>query len=569
MSMALSARWFLLACGLAGAGACFVMRLPSELEQGVERSLSVERSEHEADESRAPKAAVRPAAEGRSELRIDTDHALSAESAAAAYPSWMWSGQVVEPTGEGASRALVGFVELAGDAGAIGNQRAMVNARDDGRFDLEVPAWARNTEVLCVARRHGRQPFGDVATTDESFLSRYHELRLGAGHDISGFVLEDGQPVVGAAVTVEVDPETPGLFGAGREAWWDGVRLDEKHGEVRTASDGSFRISGLGAHEHRLRVSLFRRRPLQLPGATFSVRAPDRRVYEVSGARLAVTIVSSGKPLAGVPVRASSSGHELSFSSQLAPVLLGVPASSPFTLTVTPPNGPIETAAVLSPPMGEELAVRISVKVVPRPSLVITPLAEPRNRIGELQLRLRAEDGSAGIRLLAKRDEASERFVVPRVPLDAGPYELLIEPEGTRHSTRYLRPQFALVQLPEKGEVHVELSLELWGCYELEIDTTHSGSWSASYRILDEGGRCVQSAERAFTTDDRRTIAIEMPGSDDLERMDEAAQALRRGMLAPGDYTVEVTSLGHLPKRAPLRIEPRRTTPVRLVLTPK
>ena len=502
-------------------------------------------------------------------------------AAPAADDPWILRGRVVDPTGAPVGDAFVALVSL--HEGAPGNrgERAIAAADERGEFVLELPAWARETPVLCAARCQGWRPYSELIEIDPAHVEAEHELALAVGYEIAGRVVRDGAPVVDADVSINVAYGTGGVFDAGPESWWAEGRLEEKHGATRTAANGSFRITGMGPYGHRVQVHAHQHDVPRIAGHLFAITAPDSRVFDLTGARVAITVTGPDGPVSGAQVHVSSGEHGVMIESAEQPVIVEVPPDATIAFDVTHPlSRPVRTLFESSAP-GRLHEVVVPLEIVTRPSLTVFVPGASRADIDGLRLRMQLINGFADTQLPADPTGAQDTFRVAVVPLDPGDYNLILEPDGSGRAADFVTPQTQEVTLPAEGELHVEFALQFSGRCDVRLSSASTDDWSAVYRVLDAEGVCCHE-KRTFHSAPRQGIEwdeeIEWHGeiSDSIgfrggwkwSRSEDAGQVARRcGVLVAGAYTLEVESEGHEKWTGPITIEASRTTRVDVALT--
>jgi hypothetical protein len=464
--------------------------------------------------------------------------------------------------------------------GAPGNRgdRHVVEVDEEGVFELEVPAWADGNDVLLTARRGGRRPWSGLVTLDDAFFvtDREHVLELGEGHAVRGRVVRDGAPVPGAHVSIDVAYGIGGVFDAGPEAWWVEGRLEEKHGHADTDADGWFEIAGMGPYEHRVEVTTPATDVPGVRGRLLAITAPDSRTYDLSSARLAVTVVGGDRVMPDAEVHVSCDGHGVVVQSADEPVVVEVPPDATVTVEARHPLARHARIEVEAPPAGGVREVHVPVEVVARPSLAVLVPGGHAAGIDRLRVRLQQMFGFDDVELEAVRDRALDTYRVAVVPRDPERFQVVLEPHGDGPA-RFIAPRTREIDLPADGEVWVEFDLELWGRVDVDVRSTFEREWGAQQRFLDHEGNCrlerhlhVWQSDDGFTS--MQDVSIFMrPRFHSKFRTTESPEeiASRCGVLPAGRYTLEISSDQHEPWSGPVTVEAGRVAKVEVRLEPR
>ncbi|MEM1448789.1 MAG: hypothetical protein AAGI22_06730 [Planctomycetota bacterium] len=556
----------------------------ADVGQGVRRAVVLESSETERGGATLVDVDARATDEGRVAERTEPSAPSQSPAPRAdeIQGSTMLRGRVVEPGGgalrPGETRAIVALISLHEGAPGSRGDRAVAEADDDGTFELEVTAWARGGPVLLTARRRGRQPWSEIVTLDDAFLSerREHVLELGEGVALQGRVVRDGAPVHGAHVSIDVAYGIGGVFDAGPEAWWAEGRLEEKHGHAQSDADGWFEIPGMGAYEHRVEVTTSATDAPGVRGRLYAIAAPDSRIYDLSSAQLAVTVHGGDSVMPGAEVHVSCEGHGVVVESAEEPVVVEVPPESAVAIEVRHPLARHARVEVEAPIAGGVLAVHVPLEVVARPSLAVLLPGAHEAGIDGLRLRLQQVAGFDSFELDAVRASARDTYRVAVVPRDPERLNVVLEPHGGG-AGRFISPRTREIDLPADGEVWVEFDLELWGRVDVDLRSPLESDWGAHQKFVDDEGRSRLE----------RDVHLWQMGDDIVAMQDisiftahhfhskfrstESAEEVARrcGVLPAGRYTLEITSEKHLPWSAPVTVEAGRVTRVEAPLEPK
>ena len=244
-------------------------------------------------------------------------------------------GRVVEPGGRSVEGALVALMETRDGKPVSSVRNVTVKTNPKGEFEMEVPGWAPEARILVSARKDGWRPFSSIESINAAYLDVEQELPLGIGFTIQGRVVRDGAPVAGARVGLDVASGISGVHGAGPESWWANGRLEEKHGSVETAEDGTFELSGLSPAEHRVSISERDAPKHRISSHLFAVTAPDSRTYDLSSAILQISVQGQTGPLEGAKVKVSAKSGRVKFESGPTPKGVEVPALSSIAVSYT------------------------------------------------------------------------------------------------------------------------------------------------------------------------------------------------------------------------------------------
>lgn len=563
----------------AGAGLWFVWTTGdrSTGARAVDVDTAVEDGEGAAVESDLADVAERES-EGRSEIvaaapAVD-DSTVAPRTAASVGAELV--GRVLQPDGAAAPSALVALISLHDDQPGNRGDRSTVRADDRGRFRIEVPGWAKDTRVLMAARATGYAPWSERVSIDGDFVAREHELTLGLGHALSGRVVRDGRPVPEARISIDVAYGTGGVFDAGSESWWADGQLHEKHGHATTDADGLFRVPGMGPYAHRLEVVADDGERPRVAGRLYSIEAPDDRVYDLTGARLSISVLGGGGALEGANVHVSSGGHGVIAQSTVEPVEVEVPPDAQVSVDVSHPMARPQRVEFTSPAAGRLHDVAVTLEMVTRPSMTIVLPGASGAGIERVGVRLQVLNGFSDDAFDALPTGATDTFHVETVTLDPARYNVVLEPGSGDGVTAYLAPRHQEVELPAEGDVRVEFDLELYGRVQVRPKLDRSESWSIHYVVRDDSGGT--HLDRHLW---HHAVGGDFPGGLDFEesfglrwnrrfRMwDDAGEAARRiGVLPPGTYTLTVESDGYSTWTGPITIEGGRTTEVDVTLQP-
>ncbi|QDV09387.1 RNA polymerase sigma factor [Planctomycetes bacterium Poly30] len=520
--------------------------------------------------------------------------------------SWL-EGVVLLPDGQPAKSARVALLELREGAPFDGGRQVDGRAGAAGEFRLVVPSWAQGQSVLLVARRGGSRPYSELVVPGAKRWERRQELVLEAGHTVEGRAVRSGEPLADMCVGIDVAYGIPGVDAAGQECWWANDRFEEKFAEAMTDALGYFRFTGLAPAEHRVEFQEPNAPGHRLPLHTFQVRAPDERVYDLTGARLLVSVFDSVDRLEGARVRASLEHGGREWTSGPEAFTVEVPAGRPIRIEATHPSATRVEREVLAPGPGQWLGVDLVTVRIERPRLIATLMHPNVDPFQAFSLLFMSPVGGPSLEVLAvpldpDKDSPGGRFVVEAVPLEPGPYLVSLEPgtPGTALSFRY--PDTRLVQLPRVGDVEIELDYLKGGRCSIDLWSELQVPWTASYSLLDASGNVamdgvVQGGDLMETdefevTDENFSSAWEVShefhevseGAEtaataslgqahfhvtdriELQRGHSDARARAGGVLRAGSYTLQVEGDRFEPLTRPIEITAGMQANVRVEL---
>ena len=548
-----------------------------------------------ATERPAPVAVAPVEAQASSPARIEAQPTASSERASA-DPSgeaasekfdWTLRGEVRDPEGRPVELALVGLLRLGEEGPGNRGDRAAVLTDKRGVFELAVPAWARGAPVLLAARREKFRPHSEEVRLAAEDVARPWSLALEVGYAIAGRVVRDGHPVRGAHVSIDVAYGTGGVFGFGLEAWWAGGRLEEKHGSATTAEDGSFVLPGMGPYEHRMQIHTAREGVPNACGHVYQVQAPSSEVYDVSTARLAVLAMGPEGPVEGAELFVSIDSAGAQAQSTTEPMIVEVPPRTPIHVSARHPMFAPAEFDVESPDVGQVSEVHVTLEPVERPSLTAYVPGATAAGVTNIGLRVQLLRGISDTQLAVRPGSAPDTFEVAAVPVDPDDYNLILEPDTSGGTGRYLSPRTKEVRIPASGNVVVEFDLALFGRCEVHVSSSHEGDWHASLHVAHADGTRLMERVLFYSAplvqlgpdEDVELEASEYSemsldsfsfrgGSKFRWFEDAGAVAARCGVLPAGTHSIQVESHGHAQWTGPVTIRPGETTKLNVTLVP-
>ncbi len=503
-------------------------------------------------------------------------------------------GQVLHTGGRPAPDAVVSLIETRAGAPVSSGHSLVLEVDWDGRFSTAVPAWAWNAEVVLAARKPGWRPFSALLRIDADAVLEAHSLELARGHRISGRVVRDAQPVVDAHVVFDIAYGVAGVYGAGSEGWWAEGRLEEKRGSVRTDAHGFFEIGGLSPKEYGITISEANRPAERLPWDDFQVQAPDDRIYDLTSARLGVAVQGQAGPIEGAQIRATVKGRSATVESGVDPVDLEVPPNVEVQVTVSHPTIATVERVVQAPPVGQWLPLVFQVHTVERPRLTVVVRGATAAGLSSLKLRFRERAAGTEVDVVAAATEVEDHFVVEAVPLDGGPYFVILEPSGKRAPGKLILPQVKALELPASGEAEVEFLLQMGARCDVAITCEVEDTWSVSYSLVGPSGYVWYQRHRSREVVEGNGIEEEMesewggmmstdfevefhrsgraPSQQDEERLVQAVLSRSRtlaGTFPAGVYELQVTSDGFEDVTQPVNLIAGETASVHVELNEK
>lgn len=482
--------------------------------------------------------------------------------------AWTLHGIVVDDRGRPIPGALMGLTELQRGAPAPSGGRSHVLADAQGSFELLVPDWARGESHLLCARSEGWRPDSRVTTVDLALTRQSLRMTLGAGHSITGVVLAGGEPVPGASISIDAAYGTAGVFGMGREAWWVEGQLFEKHGTTTSDAQGRFEVHGLGPYGHWLRIHPAQGEALTLGHFTFHDVVPGDRVFDVSHATLSVTVEGPGDSAERPMVKVSMASGTVEAPATSTPLLLHVPPDEQVTLVVSHPEAsPVaRTLAPLPPNLTEH--VHVLLEWIERPSLTVYLPGATAAGVDEIDLRAMPIGSQNVTTLKATAGPGPDTFRVVTVPCAPGRVQLCLGPREHSGVEAYIKPQIQIIALPEKGDVHVEFTLEFRGRCKVQVESPLSSAWSATATLISPTGRALRTLH--FDMDPGAEWGMSSWSSEigfgfgGIEQANPAG----RHIYPAGAYTYRIESPEHRPWSQQVTIRTGKTAGVTAVLVP-
>ncbi len=500
----------------------------------------------------------------------------------AAAPESVLRGVVVDASGVLVARALVALIELDGLLQPKNDgERAVVRADEQGAFELGVPAWACVGEVLLVARSRGWQPYSEVLHLDPAEIQRAQSLALGEGLEVWGRVVRDGLPVEGAHAWIDAKYLTPGVFGAGEEAWWAEGRLENKLGQAKTAMDGVFRIPGMGAGEFRLDFGLPEGSAQSTVSHLFSARSGEFQVYDLSASYLLISVHDPSGPVADARVHVTGSSGHCSFLSTEQPTRVAVePGGNSKIEVLLRGYETLTMPTCQAPPVGGTSEVELVLERQVRPSLTVQLPGAETAGVEWISLTLHRGElasqraGPAVESLHLNRTSGTDEFHASVLDVEPGLYLLAMGASSQRGVSACLKAQAKPMHVPAQGAVVVAFELGLWGSFEVQANV-HFPQGQGGYvrmRVRDASERVVAERTTHHWTGVEWVQELDEDGEDSgefevFEEMvmdgdsagagdtgwrfngvwaaSESGPAGRWGLLPAGNYQLEVGADGH------------------------
>lgn len=494
------------------------------------------------------------------------------EAADEEVPDRVLKGSVFDTSGSPVKGASVAFAGVQGNTPKNSSSSPRVRTNALGEFALPVPEWVYKRKMLVVARKRGWRPYSAMELVDDGYLLEEQALTLGAGFAIDGRVVRDGQPVAGASISFDVAKGKPGVHVAGAECWWENGRLEEKRGSTETAEDGSFLLLGLSPREHRLDISEVVAPENRIAGRIFQVAAPSSETYDLSSAMLRITLQSQSGYLPGIPMTVRGEHGRVKIKSADDPVEVEVPPQEVIRIRASLPDGQRVEESVTSPLAGQIINVALVGQSVERPSLTATLPGATAAGIDRLSLCFFEKNKPSPKTLTAEPTDQPGTFRIDSVPLDSGVYRVILNPKDGGGKAKFLVPEQKKLELPATGAAHIDFSLEVGGRCKVSLSSDMQEGWSATYRLRDAQGktRMKRTVWRESFEDDGGVGFSTMETSERVFSTDVTPSASdwakTRGVLAPGTYTLEVTSSEHAKWTETVIVTAGETTKVKVQL---
>ena len=550
----------------------WLLRLRTSTDSDVAPQSIVVTSDSQSPEHRLAAAPEPEAAE-----RVALVQEESAGTAAAArQTASLLRGCVRREDGRPAPHVLVGLVQMANGEPARSARTLTTKTDARGEYELEPPAWSLDREVLLLAREPGRRPASRPLVLRAEVLEQVHELRLEAGFEISGRVINGAVGASEVHLSLDLRYGVPGVFGAGAEAFWIDGRLEEKLLSAITDEGGYFRFTGLGPHEHRLHSGTPPGLRRLVSEVRRQVQAPDQSlVIDLSVAELAIEVTNESGVVADANVQVESDSHRTHFRSEVQPVLLGVEPWSEVVLSVEHGTSADARHQLTAPAAGQRMPVTVALQTIERPGLQVLLPGAREARIERIHLRVLPHAGDREARELdVVRTPSTDLFELAVLPLNAGRYSFVLEPPDSG-VTRYMTPCVVQCEVPEVGRVDLAFELTFGGRCEVEINSSTKRQLQASYRLIDAEGQAWMP-RRFFRSaqDDEDQWGMEFSRDSFVDNFEPTPSLDRRrvrnaGILPAGQYELRVDAGEHEPFSTSVVIEVGETTRVEVQLQPK
>jgi len=461
------------------------------------------------------------------------------------------------PTGDG---HVVALLAVGADGAPLdGGGRLVLTPETDGRFELALPDWAFDGPVLLVGRAPLHAPAALSLQPKRGAPHGEVGLLLSEGATLRGRVTYRGEPLVEWPIELDLRFGTPGVSGAGDEAFWlpgpRGGQFVEKTAHARTGPRGDFEFKGLAADRYDLRCS----RPAPaIPDVHTEVIAIDGTTLalELGAAELAVRVLGAGGVLEGVDVLASCEAGTARFRAGPHSPTLAIPAHTEVTLRAEHPLHETLEARFESGPDGSRTDALLTLRPAVRPALRVHLPGGHDAGLARLALDLLplASDGEER-RIELGRGVGLDEYWLGVLPAEPGRYAVRLP------SVEDFCSEVLELEVPEFGVAELTFSGARGGRFVVVL-ASPLADWSGSWRVLDHRDRQVGA-----------TIHWSHSEGTDMLMWDSASDVRTlpadTNVVPAGKYRVEVESEQHRPVSQTFEVTGGGTTKVTVALTPE